>query len=116
MPEATINNDYSANITISGKDSDRDEFVDKKRLFVTITPENSGISYEPTKTPYIWKDKKGVDINYNKLIIKGKPVVLGDIKINISGHTYGTLANSRGNEFNKTYILKVKPDDKKEKK
>ncbi|REF26049.1 hypothetical protein BDD26_0613 [Xenorhabdus cabanillasii] len=107
LPNALINKDYETIISIYGETSEHNEFLSKRNLFVNITPPDSGIIYEPTKLSYLRAGEEKVRDNYNKLIIKGKPIILGDVKINISGFTYGTMYTS-GSEFNKTYTIKVK--------
>lgn len=96
LPIATVGQTYYVEIEIKGGNP-----VAPRSFFTKIEPEN-GLKIEPINLDEAW--------SHNHLKIFGTPRNTGNIKLIISGATYGT--NYKGSEFQKTYIIKVKEAEK----
>nr|WP_233114096.1 hypothetical protein [Aggregatibacter actinomycetemcomitans] len=93
--DASKGNFYSNTIKLSLEKVVRTDFK------VTITPEKSGIYWIANDEEF----SSGIK-DYNYIIIKGNPLVVGEIYIDFDWYTYGTNMRT-GKHFKKRYILKV---------
>lgn len=97
---ATINHKYQEAIEIKGG------AVNESSVSVSITPNDSGLSWDPEETKYSFGGENGVNKDYHRIIISGIPKKSGDYSVTVSGFTLGTMYS--GKDFYKQYTIKIK--------
>lgn len=98
LPVARFGQSYYAEITIHSAPGP----VIQESFKYLIKPENSGLVLKPLDT--------SANFPYNNLKIVGIPNTIGEVIIQFGGTTCGT--SFPGRDFDKTYIIKVKGDEK----
>lgn len=97
---ATINNQYQEVIEI------KCGAVNESSVSVSITPNGSGLAWNPEEIKYSFGGEDGVNKDYHRIIISGIPKKLGDYSVTVSGFTLGTIHS--GKDFYKKYTIKIK--------
>ncbi|MDE9519394.1 hypothetical protein KKJ17_17075 [Xenorhabdus bovienii] len=101
LPDAFVNKPYKTSILMNNMS------IMKESLHVEITPNNSGLQWNPYRTIVQRGEKKEIRESYNNIIINGIPIIPGEIKITLYGATRGTMF-TKVNEFDKSYTIKVR--------
>ena len=97
---ATVNHKYREVIEIKGG------AVNESSVSVSITPNDSGLAWNPEETKYSFGGEDGVNKDYHRIIISGIPKKSGEYLVTISGFTLGTMYS--GQDFYKQYTVKIK--------
>ncbi|MBN6076031.1 hypothetical protein HYE59_00305 [Aggregatibacter actinomycetemcomitans] len=98
MKLAKVNKDYKNQIVLPKKS------VIPDGLRIIISPKDSGLKWEPSEYKDTVQPIEAKD--YNTIVISGKPNVTGEIYIDFSWSTYGSMIYSP-KAYKKRYILKV---------
>jgi len=72
---------------------------------VSITPNDSGLVWNPEETKYSFGGEDGVNKDYHRIIISGIPKKSGEYRATISGFALGTMYS--GQDFYKQYTVKI---------
>ncbi|MEE4412134.1 MULTISPECIES: hypothetical protein [unclassified Serratia (in: enterobacteria)] len=97
---ATVNHKYRNIIEIKGRD------VNESSVLVSITPNDSGLVWNPEEVKYSFGGEDGISKDYHRIIISGIPKKSGNYSVTVSGFTLGTMHS--GKDFYKKYAIKVK--------
>lgn len=97
---ATVNYKCRDIIEIKG------EAVNEFSVSVSITPNGSGLVWNPEEIKYSFGGEDGVNKDYHRIIISGIPKKSGDYSVTVSGFTLGTMHS--GQDFYKQYTIKIK--------
>lgn len=97
---ATINNQYQEVLEIKGG------AVNESSVSVSITPADSGLTWNPEEIKYSFVGEGGVNKDYHRIIISGIPIKSGDYSVTVSGFTLGTIHS--GKDFYKKYTITIK--------
>jgi len=97
---ATVNHKYQDVIEIKGG------AVNESSVSVSITPNDSGLAWNPEEIKYSFGGEDGVNKDYHRIIISGIPKKSGDYRVTVSGFTLGTMYS--GKDFYKQYTIKIK--------
>lgn len=97
---AIVNHKYQEVIEIKGG------AVNESSVSVSITPNDSGLAWNPEETKYSFGGEDGVNKDYHRIIISGVPKKAGDYRVTVSGFTLGTMYS--GQDFYKQYTIKIK--------
>lgn len=74
-------------------------------MSVSITPNDSGLVWNPEEVKYAFDGDDGVNKDYHRIIISGIPKT-SDYSVTISGFTLGTMRS--GQDLYKQYTIKIK--------
>ncbi|HHG9494113.1 TPA: hypothetical protein ACPY0B_000087 [Citrobacter farmeri] len=96
---ATVNRKYQDIIEIKGGP------VNESSVSVSITPNDSGLAWNPEETKYSFGGEDGVNKDYHRIIISGIPKKSGEYRVTVSGFTPGTMYS--GKDFYKQYTIKI---------
>lgn len=80
--------------------------VNESSVSVSITPNGSGLVWNPEEIKYTFGGEDGVNKDYHRIIISGIPEKSGDYSVTVSGFTLGTMHS--GQDFYKQYTIKIK--------
>ncbi|MEQ0231231.1 hypothetical protein [Klebsiella sp. CN_Kp116] len=97
---ATVNHKYQDIIEIKGG------AVNESSVSVSITPNDSGLVWNPEGVKYTFGGEDGINKDYHRIIISGIPKKTGDYSVTVSGFTLGTMHS--GKDFYKKYTIKIK--------
>lgn len=97
---ATVNYKYRDVIEIKGG------VVNESSMSVSITPNDSGLVWNPEEVKYAFDGYDGVNKYYHRIIISGIPKKPGDYSVTISGFILGTMRS--GQDLYKRYTIKIK--------
>ncbi|MDF9719212.1 hypothetical protein P4S07_005370 [Serratia marcescens] len=97
---ATVNHQYQEVIEIKGG------AVNESSVSVSITPNDSGLAWNPEETKYSFGGEDGVNKDYHRIIISGIPKKSGEYRVTVSGFTLGIM--SSGQDFYKEYTINIK--------
>lgn len=97
---ATVNHKYQKFIEIKGGP------VNESSVSVSITPNDSGLAWNPEETKYSFGGEDGINKDYHRIIISGIPKKSGEYCVTVSGFTLGTMYS--GQDFYKQYKLEIK--------
>lgn len=101
LPNGKVGVIYKQEITIGAGLEDNPAFLTDKNASVNIYPSDIGLYVVTTN-----KRKDGLPI-YNHIIITGVPLKSGEVKVSISGYTYGSMY-TKTSRIDKTYSLEIK--------
>jgi len=97
---ATVSHQYQKVIEIKGG------AVNESSVSVSITPNDSGLAWDPEEIKYSFGGEDGVNKDYHRIIISGIPKNSGEYRVTVSGFTLGTMYS--GKVFYKQYTIKIK--------
>lgn len=97
---ATVNHKYRDVIDLKGG------AVNESSVSVSITPNGSGLVWDPEEVKYGFGGEDGINKDYHRIIITGIPKKSGDYSVTVSGFTLGTMHS--GKDFYKKYKIKIK--------
>ncbi|EOD9026725.1 hypothetical protein ACJ5XQ_006149 [Klebsiella michiganensis] len=97
---ATVNYKYRDVIEIKGG------VVNESSMSVSITPNDSGLVWNPEEVKYAFDGYDEVNKYYHRIIISGIPKKPGDYSVTISGFILGTMRS--GQDLYKRYTIKIK--------
>ncbi|PKH22400.1 hypothetical protein CIG19_13955 [Enterobacterales bacterium CwR94] len=97
---ATVNYYYQDIIEIKGG------AVNESSVSVSITPNGSGLVWNPEEVKYAFGGKHELNKNYHRIIISGIPKKTGEYSVIVSGFTLGTMHS--GKDIYKKYTIKIK--------
>lgn len=80
--------------------------VNESSVSVSITPNGSGLVWNPEEIKYSFGGEDGVNKDYHRIIISGIPKKPGDYSVTVSGFTLGTMHS--GQDFYKQYTIEIK--------
>jgi len=100
LPNGKVGVIYKQEIIIGAGLDDNPAFLTDKNASVNVYPYDIGLHVVATN-----KRKDGLPI-YNH-IITGVPLKSGEVKISISGYTYGSMY-TKASRIDKTYSLEIK--------
>ncbi|WP_434745700.1 hypothetical protein [Candidatus Pantoea rara] len=100
MPNGKVGVIYKQETIIGAGLDDNPAFLTDKNASVNVYPYDIGLHVVATN-----KRKDGLPI-YNH-IITGMPLKSGEVKISISGYTYGSMY-TKASRIDKTYSLEIK--------
>lgn len=100
LPNGKVGVIYKQEIIIGAGLDDNPAFLTDKNASVNVYPYDIGLHVVATN-----KRKDGLPI-YNH-IITGMPLKSGEVKISISGYTYGSMY-TKASRIDKTYSLEIK--------
>lgn len=75
-------------------------------MSVSITPNDSGLIWNPEEIKYSLGGEDGVNKDYHRIIISGIPKKSDDYSVTVSGLTLGRMHCRK--DFYKQYTIKIK--------
>ncbi|MGS2872266.1 hypothetical protein [Enterobacter huaxiensis] len=100
LTAAKVNYKYRDVIEIKGG------AVNESSVSVIITPNDSGLVWNPEEIKYSFGGEDGLNKDYHRIIISGTPKKSGDYCVTVSGFTLDTMHFGQG--FYKKYTIKIK--------
>lgn len=97
---ATVNHKYQEVIEIKGGP------VNESSVSVSITPNDSGLAWNPEEIKYSFGAQDGINKDYHRIIIFGIQKKSGEYRVTVSGVTLGTAYS--GKDFYKQYTMNIK--------